>query len=213
MLLVACTARQPLPELPPPPEPADGVSLVPIPDTLAWTIKPEVEVRTLAGTQPLAGPVVALRLLGADSLGLRVWCGSCPEPAVGWVDSADVAFPGVAPADAADRDLISFVLALGEAAGDHDVAALRAVMSDEFTFSLGSGGGRLEALSAWEAEGFASLDRLPALLEGGLETINERVWVAPAAFARDAGYRGLRAGFQRNAAGRWQWVFLVADGR
>lgn len=204
-----CAAREPLPVLPPPPEPQAKVVAAPHPDSIAWTIRPQVQIRTLAGLQMLAGPVAVLRILGEDSIGLRVWCATCPEAAIGWADTADVAFPGTLPATAASGDLISFVLALSEAAAAHDVDALRPVMADEFTFSLRSGGGRLEALGQWEREGYRTLSRLPALLEGGLETTDGRVWAAPAAFARDAGYSGLRAGFKRNAEGLWEWVFLV----
>ncbi len=204
-----CTAREPLPVLPAPPEPQAPVVAAPHPDSIAWTIRPQVPIRTLAGQQLVAGPVAVLRILGEDSIGLRVWCATCPEAAVGWADTADVALPGVPPAVAAGRNLIAFVLALSEAAAAHDIDALRPVMADEFTFSLRSGGGRLEALSQWEREGYRTLSRLPTLLEAGLETTDGRVWAAPAAFARDANYSGLRAGFKRNAAGRWEWVYLV----
>ena len=121
----------------------------------------------------------------------------------------EVVFEPLSPAAAAERDLASFALAVRDAAGRRDVRALRPVMAPDFTFSFVGLQGAEAALVAWAAEGFQSLERVPALLDRGLATRDSLLWTAPPEHFERLDYRGFRLGFRRLPEGRWEWVFLV----
>jgi hypothetical protein len=192
----------------PEPEPAPG--LVPeFPHPLAWTNRPHVPIRTDAAAEAVPLPFTRLNVLGVDTLGLRVRCLYCIPAVEGWVARDAVVAEAAPPRVAAAAGLAEFVLAVREAAGRRDEAALHPVMATDFTFSLEGGGGPGNAFRRWEFQGFRALDNLPPLLDRGLATRDSVIWAAPPAFVTDPEYRGPRAGFRRNAQGRWEWIFLV----
>jgi hypothetical protein len=143
-----------------------------------------------------------------------VRCVHCRGEVEGWIARERVAHHPRLPAEAAGLDLADFALAVRAAALRRDVDALRAVMGPDFSHQLGPvEPGILETLAAWEREGFASLDRLPALLDRGIAAVSGTpVWAAPPEHATTRGYADLRAGFRPGTDG-WEWIFLVRDGR
>jgi hypothetical protein len=116
------------------------------------------------------------------------------------------------PAEAAQLDLADFALAVREAARLRDYAALRAMMSGDFVYSLDDAEGVLETLAAWQGRRTGDLQRLPALLDRGLVSVGPGgVWAAPPEYVTQRGYNDLRAGFRRGPNG-WQFIFLVRPG-
>lgn len=207
-LLAACTT----PGTPPPIE-APSLEVQPAPALAfpyeyVWTRDVNTVVRTDSGEVVIPRMFTRLHVTGTDSLGLLVECPDCPSAGVAWLDTAQVVYAAAEPEVEAGGDLPRFLLAVRNAAIERDVAALRAVMTPEFTFSFGPAGGRLEAFAAWQQEGFRSLDQLPALLDRGVVSQDSRIWVAPPEYLDNANYLGLRAGFRREE-GRWVWLFLV----
>lgn len=206
LLLAACVpppAATPLLAEPPP--------LPPFPHEVVWNRSADAEL--IGDSTRTVLPRVAMRLevLGSDSLGLRVRCTVCVPAAEGYIARSAVAWEAKSPTEAAGGELVDFVLAVREAAARRDVAALRPVLATRFVHSLGGGEGPLEATSAWEREMYRTLDPLPLLLDRGLAPYGE-IWVAPPEHLEQANFRGLRTGF-RQERGRWEWVFLVRDGR
>ena len=184
------------------------------PDSAVWTARADVPLRTDTAEIALPRAFSRLDVLGVDAAGLRVRCSSCDDPVVGWVAEQDVVFASAdvpLPAAAADGDLVGFLSALRSAAERRDIPALQAVMHPDFTFSFGAGGGRLEAAAAWQAQDFRPLDQLIAVLDRGVASTDEAIWVAPPEFATGSRYAGIRTGFRR-ANERWVWLFFVGKG-
>lgn len=207
-LLAACaTPAAPPPVEAPPPEMQPAPPLV-FPHEYVWTRDVNTVLRTDSGDVVIPRMFTRLQVTGTDSLGLLVACPECPAHGAGWLDTARVVYAAAAPEAEAAGDLPRFLLAVRNAAVERDVAALRTVMDPEFTFSFGPAGGRLEALAAWQQEGFRSLDELPALLDRGVVSQESRIWVAPPEYLNDTNYLGPRAGFRRQE-GKWVWLFLV----
>ncbi len=154
-------------------------------------------------------PFTALEVVEAEPERLFVRCGSCGVEGVAEIAPAEVAYEALAPVEAAGESLGAFALAVREAARGRDLEALRPVMASDFTFSFVGVQSAELALAAWRVEGFAALDRVPELLDRGLVTRDSALWVAPSAHLDRLDYRGLRLGFRRAPAGRWEWVFLV----
>jgi hypothetical protein len=206
-LLAACTTPGAPPVEAPAPEPQPAPALQ-FPYEYVWTRDANTPLRTDSGEVMVPRLFTRLRVTGTDSLGLLVECPECSAPGAGWLDTARVVYTAAGPEAEAGGDLPSFLLAVRNAAVQRDVAKLRGIMDPEFTFSFGPAGGRLEAFAAWEQEGFRSLDQLPMLLDRGVVSQDERIWVASPEYLGDASYFGLRAGFRRED-GKWVWLFLV----
>lgn len=208
VILLGCAAT------PPPPPPAPAAAGYDFPHDTVWTARPEAALRVdSATTIALPHPLTALVVLAADSAGLHVRCLACERNDEGRVGWGSVIFESAAPPDRVRGPLAEFALAVRSAAARRDIDALRQVMSPEFTFAFIGPQGREEAIAAWVDEGYATLDVLPALLDRGLATRDQLLWAAPPAHLLEIGYRGLRAGFRRNAAGEWEWLFLVRGER
>lgn len=209
--LAAC-ASPPAPATPPaPPEPARVAPPAPI----VWTARPGVELSTESGVVRLPHAMMRLEALSSDSLGIQVRCVVCAEPLEGVVAREAVIYEPARPIDATRGSVAEFALAIRAAAERRDVEALREVMSPDFSFTFGGAEGRLEALGAWEREGYRSLERLPALLDRGVVNRWEgqparpdELWVAPPEYLSQPEYLDLRAGFRR-VAGEWRWVFFI----
>lgn len=207
VLLCACAAPRPAP----PPAPPAPPPPPPFPYTTVWTREAATALRpdsAGAAVPALPNAFTRLEVLRSDSASLYVRCVVCTPRGEGWVEKARVVFEARTPALAAHGDLAEFLLAVRAAAARRDVAALRPVMSPQFTHSLGGADGVVEALGRWEQEGFRRLDRLPWLLDRGVATPDGAVWAAPPAWVADRAYRDLRAGFRREG-NRWEWIFLV----
>jgi hypothetical protein len=204
VLAVACAAPAPSPPAAAPaPEP-----LPPFPHAAVWTAAPDVPLLVGDVVHSLPGALTRLEVLGRDSLGLDVRCEVCPGAPRGRVDPERVIHTAGNPAGAVHGDLAGFALAIRAAALRHDVDALREVMSPTFTFSFGEWGGPVEALAAWEREGYRALDHLPGLLDRGIRSRDGRIWAAPPEYLVEDEFLGYRAGFSREG-GRWVWMFLV----
>lgn len=214
-LPAGCTPRS-APEQPLPlaePAPVEAPAPEPEPEFaygVVWTADENTPLRTEYGIATIAHPLTRLEVLGADSAaGLHVRCVRCAHPLEGWLHVSSVVYQPTSPAEAADGELAGFALAVRKAALERDLAALRPVMFERFTFSFGGGGGPADAFNRWRFEGFRSLDRLPELLDRGLASHDGEVWTAPHDFVTGEDYLGLRAGFRRTD-GKWQWIYLVA---
>jgi hypothetical protein len=213
LLLVAVACA---PALSPRPGPDPGAAETPpplgsAPTATAWTVRSGVEFTTSdGGVHPIAAPFTAVQTLGRDSAGIVVRCGPpCPEPGEGRVAEGDLVFEALPPEVAAWGELGEFALAVREAAARRDVQALRGVMNPEFTHGfIGIQTPEIASL-VWESEEFASLDRVPELLDRGLASLDGRIWSAPPEFVEDREYRGLRLGFRRRPDGRWEWIYLI----
>lgn len=206
VLLCACAAPRPAPA-PAPPAPAPPA----FPYATVWTREAGTALRpdsAGAAVPALPNAFTRLEVLRADSASLYVRCVVCTPRGEGWVAKARVVFEPGTPSLAAGGELAEFLLAVRAAAARRDMAALRPVMSRQFTHSLGGADGIMEAVARWEQEGFRRLDRLPWLLDRGVASPDGIVWAAPPAWAADRAYRDLRAGFRREG-NRWEWVFLV----
>lgn len=212
VLAVACGGPRHAPALPDVAAAPEPAPVPPFPHALAWTARAGVPVQTPEAETSIPLTFTRLNVLGVDTLGLRVQCLYCVPAVEGWVSREDVVYEALPPAVAATRGLAEFALAVREAAGRRDEAALQPVMARDFTFSFEGGGGPIDAFRRWEFQGFRALDNLPPLLDRGLTTRDSILWSAPPAFVTDAEYRGLRAGFRRGPTGRWEWVYLVGNG-
>lgn len=206
-LLLAGACRSAPPRDLPAPTPLPLARVFPAPDTV-WTTREGVVLRTPGGDAILRRPFTRLDVFGADSLSLQVRCAVCGDSLAGWVERSAVIHEPTSLDSAAVGDLAGFALAVRAAAVARDQIGLRRVMSTDFSFSALGTYGRDLALSSWFSENFRTLDRVPAMLDAGLSSLNG-LWVAPPAFAMTADYRGLRLGFHRTADGRWEWTYLV----
>lgn len=182
---------------------------VQVPET-AWTAQADVYLHSEGrpGTV-VPRPFTRLEVLGGDVARLEVRCAVCTDTMSGWIDRADVVTDPTSPDSAADGTLAEFALAVRRAAADRRLEALRRVMAEDFTFALFGDQSLPAAFVAWEWEGYRSLEEVPALLDRGLTRTVAELWVAPPEHAREPGFRGLRLGFRRSPAGRWEWLFLV----
>ena len=211
-LALVCGCQSAPPPAPPPVvPPAPVVAVVPAPDTV-WTADAGVVLRTEGAEIQLSRPFMRLDVIGADSVALLVRCAACPDTARGWVRRDRVIHETTEADSVGSLDVARFALMVRRAAAQHDIIALRPVMTTDFSFSALGSYGRDQALSSWISEDFRTLDRVPPLLDAGLTLLNGW-WVAPPAFASTVGYRGLRLGFRKNAAGRWEWGYLVQGER
>jgi hypothetical protein len=179
----------------------------------AWNREQGIALRAESGARALPFRFMRLDVLEVDSARVRVRCRFCAGEPEGWIAVEDVVHVPATPQEAR-HDLAEFALAVRTAALHRDVDALRPVMSREFSHQLGPvEPGLLETLSAWAVEGYASLDRVPWLLDRGLAPVpGTTLWAAPPEHATTRGYADLRAGFRRGPDG-WEWIFLVRDGR
>jgi hypothetical protein len=199
VLLSACAVPRPAP----PP--------APFPYTVVWTREAGTALRpdsAGAAAPSLPHAFTRLEVLRSDSAAVYVRCVVCTPKWEGWVDKARVVFEPRAPNLAASGELAEFLLAVRAAAQKRDMAALRPVMSRQFTHSLNGADGVLEAVGRWEQEAFRRFDRIPFLLDRGVASPDGTVWAAPASWVTDRAYRDLRVGFRREN-GRWEWIFLV----
>jgi hypothetical protein len=173
LLLAACIPAPqvaPEPEPFPPPPAADVVP--PPPPTEAWTAEPGTALRTAGQPAVLPHAFMRLEVMHADTAELMVRCVWCPGQPIGWVPLAAVVHESPAPREAAALSLAEFALAVRAAATRRDVEALRPVMARDFVHSLGPAeGGVLEALAAWEREGYRLLDQVPRLMDGGIVAV------------------------------------------
>lgn len=179
----------------------------PAPDTV-WTAREAIVLRTASGETLIPRPFTRLDVFAADSLSLQVRCAGCGDSVVGWVERTAVIHQPIPLDSAAGGEPAQFALAVRAAAIQHDQVALRRVMALDFSFSALGAYGRDRALASWFSENFRSLDRVPAMLDAGLTLLNGS-WVAPPGFATSFDYRGLRLGFRRTPAERWEWLYLV----
>jgi hypothetical protein len=119
-----------------------------------------------------------------------------PAPAV------DLARYGKIPPAAA-----KVVSQVDQAAGTRDMAKLRTLMAEEFTYSFGDGPSADTAVLVWQADP-TILGEIGKALAAGCGEKDGQV-VCPAAFLQDQNFTGYRAGFQ-NLGGGWKMVFFVA---
>ena len=111
---------------------------------------------------------------------------------------------GAVPADAA-----KVIAAVDQAAAARDGAALRRLMADDFTYSLGDEPSADTAVAIWQADGTQLAELGKALAAGCAEAPDSGQVVCPAAFLADPHFGGYRAGFAR-VGGGWKMVFFVA---
>ena len=95
------------------------------------------------------------------------------------------------------------------AAASRDVARLRPLMADEFTYSFGDSPSAETAVVMWQADPAILSELGKALAAGCAEDKKDGQVVCPAGFLTDANFSGYRAGF-RNLNGAWKMVFFVA---
>ncbi|HET7275998.1 MAG TPA: hypothetical protein VFI91_12590 [Longimicrobiaceae bacterium] len=208
-MLAAC-APEPPPPPPTPPAPVpEPIVVPPFPFAAVWTARTDVVLSSEGDTSIVPRTFTRLEVVGRDTVGLLVRCEVCTPPATGYVALADIVYDPTTPALAAEEGIAEFALAIREAALRRDLAALRPVIAEDFTYSLTGGEGPESALISWEMERYRSIDYLPRLLDQGLATRDSTLWVAPPEFLQDLTYTGRRAGFKRSPEGRWEWVFLV----
>lgn len=181
----------------------------PPPAIAVWTAGPDVVLSGDGASAVLPLPFTRLEALGVDSLGLLVRCGLCPGDPQGRVAESDVIYRTTSPEAAAHGTLAEFALAIRGAAIDRDLEALLPVMADDFSYSFVGPQSPASAFAVWRAEDFATLDRLPELLDRGLTPVDARIWAAPPEYAEETGFRQLRSGFRQRQDGRWEWVFLI----
>lgn len=96
-----------------------------------------------------------------------------------------------------------------QASGARDVGRLRAVMADDFTYSLGDAPSADTAVLVWKADA-TILAELNRTLGAGcaLDAAKGQV-VCPAAYLTDGNFAGYRAGFAQ-VGGQWKMTFFVA---
>lgn len=190
---------------PPPPPPApDPEPPEPFPHAEVWTALPGLEV----DGRPI--PLFTrLRTVARDSAGVLVRCELCDPPFEAVVDESGIVYDRLPPEVAAWGSLAEFALSVREAAAHHDLAALRPVMAPDFSFSFVGPQTPEAAFEVWGWERFATLGRVPALLDGGLTSRDGSIWSAPLAFVREPGHQGLRLGFRQRPDGRWEWLYLI----
>lgn len=185
-------------------------AIVPFPHAVAWSAVPNLRIAGDGGVD-LWIPTLFTRLEveGTDSLGVRVSCAVCEPMIGGYVTERDLIAETLPPEIAAWGTFPEFLLSIRDAAARHDLEALRPVMTPEFTSSFFGIQNPDAAFATWQAEGYASLDELPALLDQGVATRDSLLWSTPPAFVADITYQGPRSGFRRRADGRWEWLYLV----
>lgn len=194
---------------PPAPEPEPAPPEYEFPHTRVWTAHRDVSLRGDSASVSVPRAFTALTVEDADSLWITVRCPGCDGEPAGRVLHEEVLYEAQSPVQAASGSVAEFALAIRAAAERGDVQALALVMHPEFTFSLVGLQGAERARSAWAADGYEVLERIPELLDGGLAPAGGGLWVAPADFVEETSYSGLRIGFRRSPGGRWEWVFLV----
>jgi hypothetical protein len=200
------------PAMAPPAALEPGPIVEPFPHEAVWSSRVDLPLIFHDGSAiPLPHLFTPLAVIRRDSVGLQVRCERCGDGWEGWVDEGGVVFDeGLPPEVAAWSSLAHFAISIREAAIRRDLEALRPVMASDFSFSLIGIQSPESALAVWRGEQFATLDRLPALLDEGIATRDHRFWSAPPAFVEQIGYRGLRAGFRQRVDGRWEWLYLIA---
>jgi hypothetical protein len=204
-LLAAGCAHRPVPL---PPVPAEETTVEAFPHALGWTLSSGADLRASDGEPlPAPRPFTRVEVIGVDSLGLRVRCEGCGGVEA-YADPERLLFEAPPPGVAAWGTLEEFALAIRDAAARRDLESLRPVMSPEFSHGFIGVQTPESAFATWIAEDFATLDAVPALLDGGLASRDGRIWSAPPAFVEELGFRGLRIGF-RQSGGRWEWIYLI----
>jgi hypothetical protein len=210
--LAACTPPPRPAPVPPPVPPAPPPGPPPFTAAEVWTSQPGLVLRGDSASVTLPWAFMRLQVLRVDSTELLVRCLVCRGAPTGMLSRASVVHEVRAPADAAKLELADFALAVREAARLRDYAALRALMSRDFVYSLDDAEGVLEALAAWQGRRTGDLQRLPSLLDRGILSAGPSgVWAAPPEYVTQRGYNDLRAGFRRGPNG-WQFIFLVRPG-
>lgn len=192
---------------PPPPPVIPAPTAVPAPDTV-WTGRAGVELLGDERAFALPRAFTRLEVVGADSTTLLVRCALCTDGAAGRVRRSEVIHEALPIESLSSSTQAELALALRRAAAAHDVDTLYPLMSQDFSFSSLGASGRDLAIASWRSENFRTLDRIPEMLDRGISPLGD-LWVAPPEYATQHEYRPLRLGFRRNAAGRWEWVFLV----
>ena len=198
---------------PPAPEPAPVAAVDTVaPIDSAWAAAPDLALSDSVGPVPIPFLFTPLVVVGRDSATVRVRCDVCrPDaaPPEGVLPLDAVVMEPLPPEVAAWGSLAEFVLAVRSAAAARDLEALRPVMAEDFSFSFVGIQSPAAAFDVWRSEDFATLDLLPALLDRGLVTGDERIWSAPPAFLAHNAYRGVRTGFRKRPDGRWEWLYLI----
>jgi hypothetical protein len=118
----------------------------------------------------------------------------------------DMAKFGQVPAEAA-----RVIAAVEQAAGARDVAALRKLMADQFTYTTGDEPSADTAIVVWQADPsiLAELDKV--LDAGCAHDAGRKEVVCPAAFLDDPGQAGYRAGFRQVEDGSWRIVSFTGE--
>jgi hypothetical protein len=123
------------------------------------------------------------------------------EPEEAEVDRATL---GPIPAEAADA-----VAAALKAARKRNLGALRALMTEDFTWSFGGSPSADEAMAMWQADGTV-IEKLIGVLEAGCRADEAKTAVTcPPAYTETPGYLGWRAGFVKRGDG-WKMSFFVS---
>ena len=146
-------------------------------------------------------------------------CAAPPPPPPALPPPVEVPPPPPAPAlpslEAAPYGTLEeFTQVLRATIERRDFAALRQLMAASFSSGFVGPSSVDIAFAAWRSENYRSLDEAIALLDGALVAQGGNLWVAPAEYRTQAGFRGLRLGIGRGTTGRWEWLFLVrGEGR
>jgi hypothetical protein len=96
-----------------------------------------------------------------------------------------------------------------QASGARDVARLRAIMADEFTYSFGDAPSADTAVLVWKADASILAELNKTLGAGCAHDAAKAQVVCPAAFLTDDNYLGYRVGFAQ-VGGAWKMTFFVA---
>ena len=174
-----------------------------------WTATGNQQMLTRVGVLVVPHLFTRLDVIGRGPAGVAVTCRVCTPMITGYLTEEDLISTADTPDAAASRDLPVFLASIREAARRRDLSALLSVMAPDFSYDFigiqtpeaGFEGGR--------AEEFKTLEQVPALVDHGVTTDDQRIWVSPPAFLHDLTYHGPRLGFRRRPDGRWEWLFLV----
>ncbi len=115
----------------------------------------------------------------------------------------------------ADEDKHDFILIMYEvmaAAGNADLVALSELMADDFKYSFGGSPSKEEALEYYRRD-LELLSRMVDIIWRGCKPTvfsGDKYYVCPSVYADpDAVYLDYRAGFKKDADGKWIFQFFV----
>ncbi len=120
--------------------------------------------------------------------------------------TVDVAKFGQVPPAAA-----RVIAAVEQAARARDMAALRKLMADQFTYTTGDEPSADTAMVVWQADPSILAEMDKALDAGCAHEASRHEVVCPAAFLQDPGQAGYRAAFRQVEDGSWRMVSFTGE--